>query len=108
LFIVNLAIFDLCMMLEMPMLLYNSYYQRIMGGDVACTIYAILGSFSGIGGSATNAAIAYDRYKVISSPIDGKLSRGQAILLIVFTWFWSMPFTILPTLKIWGRYVPEG
>ncbi|CAG9798104.1 unnamed protein product [Chironomus riparius] len=108
LFIVNLAIFDLCMMLEMPMLLYNSYYQRIMGGDLACTIYAILGSFSGIGGSATNAAIAFDRYKTISSPIDGKLSRGQAIMLITFTWFWSLPFTILPTLQIWGRYVPEG
>ena len=60
-FIVNLAIFDLCMMLEMPMLLYNSYYQKIMGGDFACTIYAVLGSFSGIGGASTNAVIAYDR-----------------------------------------------
>lgn len=39
-FIVNLAIFDLCMMLEMPMLLYNSFFQRIMGGDTACTVYA--------------------------------------------------------------------
>jgi r-opsin len=96
------------MMLEMPMLLYNSYYQRIMGGDMACTIYAVLGSFSGIGGSATNAAIAYDRFKTISSPIDGRLTRGQALILVALTWFWSMPFTILPTLKIWGRYVPEG
>lgn len=90
-------------MLEMPLLLYNSYYQRIIGGDLACTIYAVLGSFSGIGGSATNAAIAYDRYKTISSPIDGKLSKGQAILLVILTWFWSMPFTILPALKIWGK-----
>lgn len=49
-FIVNLAIFDFCMMLEMPMLIYNSFYQRIMGGDISCTIYAMLGSFSGIGG----------------------------------------------------------
>jgi r-opsin len=96
------------MMLEMPMLLYNSYYQRIMGGEFACTVYAILGSFSGIGGSATNAAIAFDRYKTISDPIDGKLSRGRALFLISLTWFWSLPFTILPTLQIWGRYVPEG
>lgn len=62
-FIVSLAIFDLCMMLEMPMLLVNSYYQHIVGGDTACTVYAVLGSLSGIGGACTNAAIAYDRYK---------------------------------------------
>jgi r-opsin len=96
------------MMLEMPLLIYNSYYQRIMGGDMFCTIYAVLGSFSGIGGSATNAAIAYDRYKTISDPIEGKLSKGKAVMLIICTWFWSIPFTILPTMKIWGRYVPEG
>lgn len=107
-FILNLAIFDLCMMLEMPMLIYNSYYQRLMGGDISCTIYAVLGSFSGMGGAATNAAIAYDRYKTISSPLDGKLSKGQAGFFIIITWLWSLPFTILPMLKIWGRYIPEG
>jgi r-opsin len=107
-FIVNLAIFDLCMAIEMPLLLYNSGSQRIMGGETSCIIYAVLGSFSGIGGAATNAVIAYDRYKTISSPLDGKLNKGQAILFILVTWLWSMPFTILPALKIWGRFVPEG
>jgi r-opsin len=107
-FIVNLALFDLCMMLEMPMLLYNSYHQRIMGGDVACTVYALLGSFSGIGGAATNAAIAYDRFKTISSPLDGKLNRGQALFFCLMAWIWTLPFSVLPTLKIWGRYIPEG
>lgn len=96
------------MMLEMPMLLYNSYFQRMMGGETACNVYAILGSISGIGGAATNAVIAYDRYKCISSPIDGRIKTGKAILLIIITWFWSMPFTIFPAMKIWGRYVPEG
>jgi r-opsin len=106
--VVNLAIFDLCMMLEMPMLLYNSYNQRMMGGEFACALYAALGSFSGIGGAATNAAIAYDRFKTISSPLDGKLNRGQAMFFCILTWLWTLPFTILPWLKIWGRYIPEG
>jgi r-opsin len=106
--VVNLAIFDLCMMLEMPMLLYNSYYQRMMGGEFACALYAAFGSFSGIGGAATNAAIAYDRFKTISSPLDGKLNRGQAMFFCILTWLWTLPFTILPWLKIWGRYIPEG
>lgn len=107
-FIVNLALFDLCMMMEMPMLLYNSYFQRIAGGDSACTVYAVLGSFSGMGAAITNAIIAYDRFKTISSPLDGKLNRGQAIAFIMVSWIWTMPFTILPTLKVWGRYIPEG
>lgn len=90
------------------MLLYNSFYQRVVGGDAACTIYAALGGFSGIGGAATNAAIAFDRFKTISSPLDGKLNRGQVMAIIVITWLWSLPFNILPSFKIWGRYVPEG
>lgn len=74
----------------------------------SCIVYAVLGSFSGIGGAATNAAIAYDRFKTISSPLDGKLNKGQVIAFIIFTWVWTMPFTVLPALKIWGRYIPEG
>lgn len=107
-FIVNLAIFDFCMMIEMPLLLYNSFYQKIVGGEMACIVYAVLGSFSGIGGASTNAIIAYDRYKTISSPLDGKLNRGQATLFIILTWAWTLPFSILPAMKIWGRFIPEG
>jgi r-opsin len=107
-FILNLALFDFCMMFDMPMLLYNSYYQRMAGGESACALYAALGSLSGIGGAATNAAIAYDRYKTISSPLDGKLNKGQVIFFCILTWLWAMPFTILPWMKIWGRFIPEG
>jgi r-opsin len=96
------------MMIEMPLLLLNSYHQRIVGGETYCNVYAVLGSFSGIGGAATNAAIAYDRFKTISSPLDGKLNKGQALFLCVVTWIWSIPFTVLPLLKIWGRFIPEG
>uniref|UniRef100_A0A336LIH5 CSON004890 protein n=1 Tax=Culicoides sonorensis TaxID=179676 RepID=A0A336LIH5_CULSO len=107
-FIVNLAIFDLLMMLEMPMFIANSFYERLLGYDLGCTIYAALGSLSGIGESTTNAVIAYDRYRTISRPLDGRLSKGQAGIFIAITWFWTMPFTLLPIFKIWGRYIPEG
>ncbi|CAD7086066.1 unnamed protein product [Hermetia illucens] len=108
LFIVNLAIFDLLMMLEMPMFLANSSAGRLLGYDLGCTIYAALGSVSGIGASISNAVIAFDRYKVISNPMGGRLNFVQASLLVLMTWIWTMPFTIFPMLKIWGRYVPEG
>ena len=96
------------MMFDMPMLLFNSFYQRVAGGEAACALYAAFGSLSGIGGAATNAAIAYDRFKTISSPLEGKLNKGQAMFFCLLTWVWTLPFTILPWLKIWGRYIPEG
>jgi r-opsin len=61
--IVNLALFDMVMLVELPMLIVNSFVERILGGEIACQIYATLGSVSGIGSAITNAAIAYDRYK---------------------------------------------
>nr|AAD34223.1 rhodopsin [Papilio glaucus] len=107
-FVINLAVFDLMMMIEMPLLIANSFYQHPIGFQLGCDIYAVLGSISGIGGAITNAVIAFDRYKTISCPLDGRINKVQASLLIVFTWFWSLPFTILPALKVWGRFVPEG
>jgi len=63
LFIINLALFDLTMALEIPMLIVNSFYQRMVGWELGCDIYAALGSVSGMGSAITNAAIAYDRYR---------------------------------------------
>lgn len=47
----------------MPMFIVNSFSERLVGSDVACGVYAAFGSVSGIGGSITNAVIAFDRYK---------------------------------------------
>ncbi|XP_055379315.1 opsin-3-like [Condylostylus longicornis] len=108
LFILNLAIFDLAMMLEMPMFLVNSAVEYIVGFESACNIYAALGSISGQGAAITNAMIAFDRYRTISSPIDGRLNYVQATFLVIFTWFYATPFTIFPYVHIWNRYIPEG
>lgn len=107
-FIINLAIFDLLMMLEMPMFLVNSFSERLVGYGIGCSVYAAFGSLSGIGGAISNAVIAFDRYRTISNPLDGRLSRVQAGLLICLTWLWATPFTVLPLFEIWGRYIPEG
>ncbi|CAG9087213.1 unnamed protein product [Plutella xylostella] len=107
-FVINLAVFDLMMMIEMPLLIMNSFQQRMVGYQLGCDIYATLGSLSGIGGAISNAVIAFDRYKTISCPLDGRINKVQAALLILFTWLWSVPFTALPLFKIWGKFVPEG
>lgn len=63
-FVVNLAIFDLVMMTEMPLLIINSFLERMWGWELGCDIYAAIGSVSGIGQAITNAAIAFDRYRL--------------------------------------------
>lgn len=45
--IINLAILDILMALEMPMFIANSFSERLLGYDIGCTIYAALGSLSG-------------------------------------------------------------
>lgn len=66
-FIVSLAIFDIIMAVEMPMFVINSFMERMIGWEIGCDIYAALGSISGMGQSITNAAIAFDRYRLRSS-----------------------------------------
>nr|QPZ55120.1 BRh2 [Eumaeus atala] len=107
-FVINLAVFDVMMMIEMPMFVVNSFSQHIVGYQAMCNVYASLGSISGFGGAITNAVIAYDRYKTISCPLDGRVTKTQALLLILFTWAWALPFTVLPAFQLWSKFVPEG
>jgi len=91
---------------NMPHYLINAALGYIAGGELGCQIYALNGGISGMGASMTNAFIAFDRYKTISNPIDGRLSYGQIIMCIIFTWLWATPFSVLPLFEIWGRYQP--
>ncbi|KAG5888363.1 hypothetical protein JTB14_033500 [Gonioctena quinquepunctata] len=107
-FVVNLAFCDFIMFFVMPIFVYNSFDHGFSAGWLACQIYAMVGSFSGIGAGMTNACIAYDRYTTITKPFDGKLSKTKALLMIVFVWLYATPWALLPMFEIWGKFMPEG
>ncbi|XP_073968777.1 rhodopsin 3 isoform X2 [Rhodnius prolixus] len=107
-FVVNLAICDFLMMSKTPIFIYNSFKLGYALGHRACQIFALLGSFSGIGASATNAVIAYDRYRVIATPFAPKLSRTKAVLYLALVWAYVTPWALLPLFEQWSRFVPEG
>ncbi|XP_071448172.1 opsin, blue-sensitive [Hetaerina americana] len=107
-FVVNLAIFDALMMSKLPMFVLNSAVEGQIFGKIGCDIYGLIGSYSGMGAAITNAAIAFDRYRTIAFPLDGRLGMKAAIGLVIFTWFWATPFSIMPFFEIWSRYAPEG
>lgn len=52
------------MVLVLPILIYDSIDHKYPG-HLQCQIFALCGSISGIGAGATNAVIAYDRYRYI-------------------------------------------
>nr|QWV42616.1 ultraviolet sensitive opsin [Sibinia setosa] len=107
-FVVNLALCDFVMMLKSPIFLYNAFHYGFEMGHFGCQIFAGMGSMTGIGAGMTNAAIAYDRYTTITRPFDGKLTRTKAMFIILFIWFYTVPWTVMPMMEIWGRFAPEG
>nr|AAD34222.1 rhodopsin [Papilio glaucus] len=108
LLVVQLAILDFLMMLKAPIFIYNSIKRGFAAGVIGCQIFAFMGSVSGTAAGLTNACIAYDRHSTITRPLDGRLSRGKVLLMMVCVWVYTAPWAILPQLQIWGRYVPEG
>nr|ABF66137.1 opsin [Tharsalea nivalis] len=108
LLILQLAILDFIMMAKAPLFIYNSAMRGFATGALGCQIFALMGSYSGIGAGMTNACIAYDRHSTITRPLDGRLSRGKVILMIACIWIYATPWSLLPLFKVWGRYVPEG
>lgn len=105
-FVVNLAFFDFIMMLKAPFFIYNSFKQGFASGMLGCKLFAMMGSISGIGAGMTNACIAYDRYTTITRPFDGKVTRTKALIMILFVWIYTLPWTFMPMFEVWGRFVP--
>ncbi|KAL0102481.1 hypothetical protein PUN28_018038 [Cardiocondyla obscurior] len=100
----NLAMSDLLMATEMPMLIINSFLERTIGWETGCDVYALFGAISGMGQADRQRANAFDRYRTISCPIDGRLNGKQAMVFALFTWFGALLFSMLPTTGPWNRY----
>nr|BAQ54733.1 opsin, ultraviolet sensitive type [Orthetrum albistylum] len=107
-FVVNLAILDFMMMSKTPIFIYNSFNLGFALGGFGCQLFAFIGSISGIGAGVTNAAIAFDRYRAIARPFDGKLSAGKVLIILLLIWGYTLPWALFPLLGVWGRFVPEG
>ena len=62
-FVINLAFFDFFMMAKTPIFIGNSFAEGPYYGNLGCQIFGIVGAFTGIGASACNTAISFDRYR---------------------------------------------
>lgn len=76
---------------------------------LGCKAYGFLSGISGTSSILTLAAVAIDRYLVISRPLDlmNKPTRCRAYTTICIIWLYSATFASMPLLGV-GKYVPEG
>lgn len=44
----------------------------------------------------------------IARPLDGKLSRGQVLMLLGLIWLYVLPWALMPLMGVWGAFAPEG
>ena len=107
-FVLNLAVFDLIMCLKAPIFIYNSFHRGFALGNTWCQIFASIGSYSGIGAGMTNAAIGYDRYNVITKPMNRNMTFTKAVIMNIIIWLYCTPWVVLPLTQFWDRFVPEG
>lgn len=45
-------------------------------------------------------------YSTISRPLDGKMTRGKALMLLVLVYMYVAPWVFLPATQTWGRFSP--
>ncbi|XP_071039103.1 opsin, ultraviolet-sensitive isoform X2 [Parasteatoda tepidariorum] len=108
-FVIGLALSDLLMMAKTPVFIYNSFQLGPVFGSLGCTIYGVVGAYSGIGSAFCNALISYDRYRVIVHPFSKSgMTLAKAICILILIYIYVTPFALLPAFEIWSRFVPEG
>lgn len=80
-------------------------YFKITG----CELYGFVGGFFGFVSISTLAWVAYDRYVVISNPLEAaqRVTKKRAVGMIVVTYILSL-IVSLPPFFGWGAYIPEG
>ncbi|XP_046667713.1 rhodopsin, GQ-coupled-like [Homalodisca vitripennis] len=109
-FIVNLAVADLCTSLLHSMAVVSSFSQRWVFGKIGCQLYAGGVGHFGLLSIVTLAAIAVERYMVITSkPLSKswRITQYDSRKVCVLTWIYCLAMSV-PPLFGWSQYVLEG
>ncbi|CAH0386546.1 unnamed protein product [Bemisia tabaci] len=109
-FIINLAIADLITSILHFMSAISAFQHRWIFGPAGCELYAAAVGHFGLLSIVTLAAIAVERFMVITAkPLSGtwKMTQNSAKKVCVMAWIYCLLMT-LPPLFGWSRYILEG
>ncbi len=73
-----------------------------------CELYGFVGGLSGTTAIMSIALMSSDRYRVISNPLNPRISTRAATYLSLSIWIYSLIFSAPPFFGLMNRYVPEG
>ena len=75
-----------------------------------CTYSGTAASFAGIGSIISMTTIAYDRYVMVTFPMQSVYlgSTGRSLRLALFVWCYSAVFAILPNTSFVNSYILNG
>jgi len=111
-FVVNLAIADLCMFSTMG---FPCFLQVFMAGSVwpwsatLCKIYGAIGATFGNVAINTLLVIGWDRWNIIVKGLSGtKVSLGMAWVINILNWAFCIMCSTFPFTIGWGGYALEG
>jgi len=110
-FVINLAISDLgfsCIN-GFPLMTISCFHRVWIFGPLFCQVYAFIGSITGFNSIASLACISYDRYTVISNPLEAMrtASKSKSMFKCLICWTWAGIWSVAPLVG-WGAYIPEG
>ena len=108
---VNLALADLLMNLEAPILIRNSLDCGPRHfSPTACSLYGLSGGLSGSVAILSITAMAVQRCFSITRPFDcgSVINMRNCCLVIAGTWLYGGSLSMLPVLRVVRPYTPEG
>ncbi|XP_056149731.1 opsin 7, group member a [Lampris incognitus] len=108
LFIVNLAVSDVCLTLSLyPMAITSSFSHRWLYGETVCYTYAFCGMLFGLCSLTTLTMLSMVCFLKVCYPLYGnRFNTAHGCLLIACTWAYALLFACAP-LAHWGEYGPE-
>ena len=107
----NLAIADFLMNLEIPFLIRNSLTCGPKNFSfTGCQVYGFTGALSGTVAIASITAMAYQRYRKITSPFNWEthINLKNSLITVSSCWLYGLLFAIFPLVYQAAPYTPEG
>jgi hypothetical protein len=106
--IINLMVANLVFVVNLPLVIYNSFYGKWMFSKEACYYYGVCSFISSFVSRITMTMIGIERYLVVKYPYKRfESNRKTSICLIFISWLYGVALSALPFLTR-HAYVLDG
>ena len=102
-YILNLAVADLCFLVGLPFLIVTAILQRWIFGYVMCKIFYILTSINWFTSVFTLTVMSADRYLAVCHPVSSMKYRTPIVSRIVCAVVWTVSLLVMLPIMMYAR-----